>query len=106
MHVFLWDKLLKKNRFKIGDSVRISHVKHAFEREFMEKYTGEIFTIKRRALKQDIPMYRLQDLCGEELIGSFYQAELQKVEKPEVWEVEKVLHKSRRNKKSYVPVKW
>ncbi|XP_078318159.1 uncharacterized protein LOC144620643 [Crassostrea virginica] len=43
-----------------------------------------------RALKQDIPMYRLQDLGGEELVGSFYQAELQKVEKPEVWEVEKI----------------
>ena len=51
-------------------------------------------------------MYRLQDLGGEELVGSFYQAELQKVEKPEVWEVEKVLRKSRRNKKSYVLVKW
>lgn len=103
-------KIIKKRktsfRFKIGDSVRISHVKHAFEREFMEKYTGEIFTIKGRALKQDIPMYRLQDLGGEELVGSFYQAELQKVEKPEVWEVEKVLRKSRRNKKSYVLVKW
>ncbi|XP_078318974.1 uncharacterized protein LOC144620864 [Crassostrea virginica] len=69
---------------QIASHVRISHVKHAFEREFMEKYTGEIFTIKGRALKQDIPMYRLQDLGGEELVGSFYQAELQKVEKPEI----------------------
>jgi hypothetical protein len=84
-------------RFKVGDSVRISHLKHAFEREFMEKYSGEIFKVKLRFLKQNIPMYKLKDLNEEELMGSFYQAELQKVEKPEdtIWEVEKILRKRR-----------
>ena len=77
-------KKIKKRslyQLKVGDSVRISHLKHAFEREFMEKYTGEIFKIKSRFLKQQIPMYKLEDLNGEELVGSFYQAELQKVKK-------------------------
>lgn len=95
-------------RFKIGDNVRISHLKHTFEREFMEKYTGEVFKIKLRFIKQNIPMYKLQDLNEEELVGSFYQAELQKVEKPEetLWEVEKIVSKRRRNKKNMVLVKW
>jgi hypothetical protein len=74
----------------------------------MEKYTGEIFRIKLRFLKQNIPMYKLEDLNGEELIGGFYQAELQKVKKPEdtVWEVEKILRKRRRKNVNYVFVKW
>lgn len=95
-------------RFKIRDNVRISHLKHTFEREFMEKYTGEIFKIKLRFIKQNIPMYKLQDLNEEELVGSFYQAELQKVEKPEetLWEVETIVSKRRRNKKNMVLVKW
>lgn len=103
-------KMKKKSpfRFKIGDNVRISHLKHTFEREFMEKYTGEVFKIKLRFIKQNIPMYKLQDLNEEELVGSFYQAELQKVEKPEetLWEVEKIVSKRRRNKKNMVLVKW
>lgn len=103
-------KMKKKSpfRFKIRDNVRISHLKHTFEREFMEKYTGEIFKIKLRFIKQNIPMYKLQDLNEEELVGSFYQAELQKVEKPEetLWEVEKIVSKRRRNKKNMVLVKW
>lgn len=104
-------KKIKKRslyQLKVGDSVRISHLKHAFEREFMEKYTGEIFKIKSRFLKQQIPMYKLEDLNGEELVGSFYQAELQKVKKTEdtIWEVEKILRKRRRQNKDYVFVKW
>lgn len=35
-------------RFKVNDTVRISHLKHPFEREFMEKFTGELFEIKSR----------------------------------------------------------
>lgn len=35
-------------RFKVGDTVHISHFKHVFEREFMEKFTGEVFKIKDR----------------------------------------------------------
>ena len=59
-------------------------------------------------LKQQIPMYKLEDLNGEELVGSFYQAELQKVKKTEdtIWEVEKILRKRRRQNKDYVFVKW
>lgn len=95
-------------RFMVGDTVRISHLKHPFEREFMEKFTGEVFKIHSRFLKQNIPMYELRDLNDEDLTGSFYEPELQKVQKPQntPWEVEKVLRKKRRNNKVYVLVKW
>ena len=43
-------KIVKKRknsfRFKIGDSVRISHVKHAFEREFMENIRGNFSRLR------------------------------------------------------------
>lgn len=95
-------------RFKVNDTVRLSHLKHPFEREFMEKFTGELFEIKSRFLKQNIPMYKVRDLNGQDLTGSFYQAELQRVQKPEdtVWEIEKILRKKRRGNETYVLVKW
>lgn len=53
-------------------------------------------------------MYKLRDFNDEDLTGSFYEPELQKLNKPEntLWEVEKVLRKKRRNNKAYVLVKW
>ncbi|XP_061193922.1 uncharacterized protein LOC133202165 [Saccostrea echinata] len=101
-------KLRSSFRFKVGDTVRISHLKHVFERKFMEKFTGEVFKIKSRFLKQNIPMYKLQDLRNEDLTGSFYEQELQKIEKLEdtLWEVEKILRKRRRNNQTYVLIKW
>lgn len=95
-------------RFKVGDTVHISHFKHVFEREFMEKFTGEVFKIKDRFMKQNIPMYKLQDLNDKDLTGSFYEPELQKIQKPAetLLEVENILRKRRRNNKTYVLIKW
>jgi len=55
-----------------------------------------------------MPVYRLKDYNGEDITGSFYQSELQKVELKEddMWKVEWIL-KTRgkgRNKQYYV--KW
>jgi hypothetical protein len=43
-------KLPKKKRFryKVRDVVRISHVRSVFEREYSQKWTGELFKIKSR----------------------------------------------------------
>lgn len=35
--------------------------------------------MKSRGFKQGIPIYELQDIDGEDIKGSFYQQELQKV---------------------------
>lgn len=73
---------LVKNRqfkFKIDDMVRISRLRGAFDREYDERWSGEHFLVKSRGFKQGIPIYELQDIDGEDIKGSFYQQELQKV---------------------------
>lgn len=73
---------LVKNRqfkFKIDDMVRISQLRGAFDREYDERWSGEHFLVKSRGFKQGIPIYELRDIDGEDIKGSFYQQELQKV---------------------------
>ena len=48
--------------FKVGDKVRISHLRSAFQREYDIKWSGEIFKISRRFIRQGQPIYRIIDL--------------------------------------------
>ena len=50
-----------KFKYKVGDRVKISYLKNNFDREYAEKWSGEIFTIIDRKLNQNIPMYQLKD---------------------------------------------
>ena len=75
-------------KFQINDSVRISKVKHTFEKGYLPNWTEEIFTITERIPRQP-PVYRLKDYSGELLEGVFYEAELQKVEKVDMFTLSK-----------------
>ena len=53
-----------------------------FEKGYLPNWTEEIFTISR--VLGTIPIqYKVRDYRNEEIDGSFYGAELQKVIKPE-----------------------
>jgi hypothetical protein len=65
-------------KFKIGDQVRISKVKRTFEKGYLPNFSKEIFAISKQ-IPRDPPVYKLKDLDGEELKGTFYEKELQKV---------------------------
>jgi hypothetical protein len=65
-------------KFAVGDYVRISIKKGLFEKEITWNWSKEIFKIKE--VLSTVPCtYAVEDLKGEELKGSFYEAELQKV---------------------------
>ena len=85
--------LRKPFRFKIGDKVRLTHVRIPFSREYDERWTGEIFSISQKILRGGLPVYRVQDLNEEEIKGTFYQSELQKVDvkADDFWKVEKII---------------
>lgn len=91
-------------KFKIGDSVRISHLRKPFDREYDERWTGEHFVVKSRSTRQSIPMYELQDIDGDNVEGTFYEGELQKVivDDDSVHIIEKIV----RYKGNQVLVKW
>ena len=70
----------KPYKFKIGDHVQISHLRTVFTRAYDETYTGEVFKIHKRYHRGTLPIYRLQDMQQEDITGTFYQSELQKVD--------------------------
>jgi hypothetical protein len=69
-------KTRKQYRFKVNDQVRILHLKHTFQREYDQKWTGEIFIISHRYRRQGIEVYSLKDF-----FRNVYAQELQKVNK-------------------------
>jgi hypothetical protein len=73
----------KPFRFKVGDKVRITYIRNIFTREYDEKWNGEIFKVTQRIMRGGLLIYRLKDFRDEEINGTFYQSELQKVD---VWD--------------------
>lgn len=101
-------KVIKPFKLRVGDVVRISSARHTFQRDYEQKWTEEIFTIKARYLRQGIPVFKIVDYDGDSIKGTFYGSELQKVkkERDDLFKVEKILKKRRRNEVSEVYVKW
>ena len=93
-------------KFKIGDQVRISKIKHTFEKGYLPNFFKEILTVSKQVLR-DSPVYKLKDYDGEELKGTFYEKELQKVIKSyDVYEVEKIIKNRGRGRHLQYLVKW
>ena len=87
-------------KFSVGDEVRISKKKTVFEKGYTTRWTEEIFTIKE--IRETNPItYKLEDLQGEEIKGTFYEPELQKTEQ-QVFRIEKIIKKE----KGKSLVKW
>ena len=90
----------KDPKFKVGDHVRISKYKNIFAKDYTPNWSEEIFVI--REIKNTVPWtYVINDLNGVEIIGTFYEKELQKTNQKE-FRIEKVIKK--RGNKLYV--KW
>ena len=67
----------KDSRFKVGDRVRISRYKNIFAKGNTPNWSKEIFIVDKT--NDTVPhTYNLKDLNDEEIIGSFYDKELQK----------------------------
>jgi hypothetical protein len=94
--------------FKVGDQVRISHLRHLFQRDYDQTFTEEIFIVSRRFVSQGIPIYKLKDMMNEPIQGSFYASELQKVSKDEEtqWRIDKIIRKRKVRGKPEVLVRW
>ena len=90
----------KDPKFKIDDRVRISKYKNIFAKGYMPNWSEEIFIISK--IKNTVPWtYDINDFNGGEIIGTFYEKELQKTDQKE-FRIEKVI--KRKGDKLYV--KW
>ena len=95
-------------RFNIGQEVRISYLRKLFDREYDQKWTGEVFTVKNRWVRDGIPVYELLDYGKEPVKGTFYEQELQAVtlDPDQSFKIEKVIRSRGRGKKKEHFVKW
>ena len=67
----------KRSRFKVGDRVRISKFKNIFAKGYTPNWSKEIFIVDK--INDTVPYtYNLKDLNDEEILGRFYDRELQK----------------------------
>ena len=87
---------LKKNndkdpKFNVGDHVRISTYKNIFAKGYMLSWSEETFVVKK--IKNTVTWtYVINDLNGEEIIGTFYEKELQST-KEQTFRIEKGIKK-------------
>ena len=79
-YIIIGKKVIDKNpKFKIGDHVRISKYKNIFAKGFIANWSEETFAINK--IKSTVSWtYVINDLHGEEIIGTFYEKELQKID--------------------------
>ena len=91
----------EKPKFSVGDKVRISKYKRkVFDKGYTPNWTEEIFVIHDILLTNPLA-YKVVDLLGEEIEGSFYEKELQKA-KQQTFRTEKVIRQDNKKKKALV----
>ena len=92
------DSNAKDAKFKLGDHVRISKHKNIFAKRYAPNWSEGVFVIKK--VKNSVPWtFVINDINGEEIVGTFYEKELQKTNQEE-FRIEKVI--KRKINKLYV----
>ena len=81
----------KDPKFKVGDHVRISKYKNIFAKGYTPNWSEEVFIIKK--VKNIVPWtYVIDDLNDEEIIGTFYEKNIQKTNQEE-FRIKKIINK-------------
>ena len=80
--------------FQVGDRVRLSQARRPFKKGYLPQWTEEVFEVSRVIRNSLGPVtYKVKELDGTLIVGTFYSEELQKVHVDDdtVWRIEKVL---------------
>ena len=92
--------MTKIRNFKLVIILEYKNYKIFFANNYTPNWSEEVFVIKK--VKNTVPWtYVINDLNGKEIVGTFYQNELQKTDQKE-FRIEKVI--KRKGNKLYV--KW
>ena len=109
----VWNTLYEQKQWKStkpklnnGDHVRIAKAAMSFERGYTQRWTVEIFRVTDVLDYNRPPVYRLTDLNGDSVDGTFYEKELQKVVLPKSFKIEKIIKKRKRGRREELFVKW
>ena len=96
-----------QNRLKINSKWEIlcasTKTKCTFEKGYLPNWTRGLFKISAVIKTQSPVSYKITDLDGESVRGTFYSQELQRVEKDQIYEIESILnHRKRKVGKKWV----
>lgn len=89
--VYNYSVIPKKPKFKMNDAVRVNLYRSLFAKSYQQTFSHEIFFIDGVNRKHPI-YYKLRDIFGQSLAGSYYQEELKAAKK--VFMIEKFLPKT------------
>ena len=78
------------------------------DREYSQKWTGELFKTDTQFRREGVPVYTILDWDGERVDVTFYEPELQPVtiDPTTEYRAEKILKRRVRNKRKQVLVRW
>ena len=80
----------KDPKFEVSDHVRILKYKNIFAKGYFPKWSEEVFVITK--VENTVTWtYAIRDLDGKEIVGTFYEKELQKTNKKKEIRIEKVI---------------
>lgn len=84
-------------RLQVNDYVRISKFRQPFDKGYLPQWTEETFSIYKVLNRATEPLYKIRDLQGEEIQGTFYGKELQKVifDNTKTYKIEKILKRKK-----------
>ena len=83
----------KDPKFKVSDHVRISKYKNIFAEGYTPNWSEKVFVITK--VQNTLPwIYIISDLIDEEIVGTFYEKELQKASQKEFRNEEVIKTKS------------
>ena len=96
-----------KWKFSVGDRVRISMQRRPFKKGYVGNWSEEVFVVDTRLPTTPVT-YKLKDLIGDDIKGTFYTDELQIVAKPDdaLFDVESIVRTRKRAGKIEYLVKW
>ena len=69
-------------KFKVGDRVRISKYKNIFVKGYVPNWSEDVFVITKVKITV-LWTYVISDHKGQEIVGTFYEKELQKTNQKE-----------------------
>lgn len=93
-------------KFKVGDSVRVTRKKTTFQRGYEQTHSYEVFTVSE--ILNTYPVcYRIRDYKNNNILGSFYSSELQRVDKSDnIWPIQEIVDTRRRRGQTEYLVKF
>lgn len=95
-------------KLHVGDYVRITKSKHIFQKGYESNWSDEIFIISSIIDRNPWPVYTIKDLKGENIEGTFYEKELQKVYYDPTlhYKIDKIIRSRYSGNRKEVLVKW